>query len=118
MLLGVAGCGYRPDPLPQTSPVHGKVTNAANEPVTGGMVTFEPESDPSVFTVGAIQGDGSYTLTTSRSGLKSPGAVVGANRVIVDLPFSPGQAPSPRCVLEKPVIVEPGENEIPLKLLR
>ena len=116
VLLATAGCRPRAEALPETGPVHGVVTNANGQPISGGLVTFEPEGHGSVFTVGEIKSDGTYTLTTSRSGLKSPGAVVGPNRVTVSFAISQSQAPVRPFVFSKPIVVAPGDNEIPLKV--
>jgi hypothetical protein len=79
------GCGKRPDPLPTTYPVHGKITYKDGTPARGGMVQFQPEAEPSVTTTGTIENDGTYSLTTKRNGLRAEGAVAGSNRVLLIL---------------------------------
>ena len=68
-----AGCGG-----PRLGKVAGKVT-VGGKPVTTGTIMFTPDEGPSA--VGAIQPDGSYTLTTLKPG---DGAVVGTHRVTIE----------------------------------
>jgi len=73
-LLVLAGCGPRGA---ATAIVRGKVTYKG-KPVPNGTVNFIPTKGPSA--TGEIQPDGSYTLTTYKSG---DGAVLGKHKVIV-----------------------------------
>jgi hypothetical protein len=79
----VVGCGKRPAPLPPTYPVHGRVTYRNGSPLSGGLVQFFPEANPTVTTNATICSDGMYSLATMRNGLRAEGAVAGPNRVIV-----------------------------------
>lgn len=111
-MVCLAGCGKRVTPLPTTYPVHGKVTHKDGTIVDAGTVQFQPEGERSVTTCGAIGKDGTYSLTTMRDGLQSPGAVAGSNRVLITticrrqgkaLPFS--------ALYRSPYIVKPQDNE-------
>ena len=108
LLACLAGCGKQPAPLPETYPVHGKVTYEDGMPVTDGVVTFSPSADPSITSKGSIAGDGTYRLTTIRSGLRADGGVPGPNRVLVRTDTGVNE-------YSAPYTVNPGENEINLK---
>jgi hypothetical protein len=71
-LLAAAGCGG-----PEMGTVSGRVT-VGGVPVTEGVVMFHPVNGPTA--VGAIQKDGTYSLTTFKPG---DGAVVGAHTVTI-----------------------------------
>lgn len=114
----MAGCGRRSAPLPTTYPVHGKVAYKDGTPVTGGVVQFQPQAEPSVTTAAMIGNDGTYSLTTTRSGLRAEGAVAGPNRVTVTPSGSGGdrQSAGPQCVVPPtiyptPYTVESRDNE-------
>jgi hypothetical protein len=86
--LLLCGCSGKGDRL-QTAKVSGTVT-LDGKPVTVGMVVFTPEKGRGA--TGQIQSDGSYKLTTYRSG---DGAVLGTHRVaVVAREILPGQGPS------------------------
>ena len=123
----LAGCGSRPQPLPATYPVHGKVTYKDGAPVTDGLVQFQPSASLSVATTGNIQSDGTYSLTTMRDSLRAEGALAGPNRVIV-LPVDKDrmgkqdprlqQGGIPSTTFPTPYIVEPRDNEFNLTIER
>jgi hypothetical protein len=117
-ISGLAGCGDRRPPMPQTYPVHGRVTFKNGTPVTEGMVRFEPQSSPVANTVALINKDGAYSLITTIAGRRAEGAVPGANRVSVVLPAKGDALPTPPVIFPKPFNVEAKENDIPLKLDR
>ncbi len=71
-LLAAAGCGG-----PEMGTVTGRVT-VGGVPVKDGVVMFHPADGPTA--VGAIGQDGTYTLTTFKSG---DGAVTGEHRVTI-----------------------------------
>jgi hypothetical protein len=86
---------------PKTAVVRGKVTYDGR-PVPNGTITFIPTSGPTA--TGEIQSDGSYTLTTSRSG---DGAVLGQHKVvIVAMQDMSGRLPEERVALPPPIIPE------------
>ncbi len=79
------GCGYSPT----TYPVSGKVITAkGGKPISGGMITFQLDKDPTLTATGEIQKDGSFTLTTHyvsrNSGASKPGAPAGEYSVTVE----------------------------------
>jgi hypothetical protein len=75
------GCGSSPSgpPAGATIPVKGKVTYRG-KPLTRGTITFEP-TDAGRDANGAIQSDGSFTLTTFKDG---DGAIPGTHKVKVN----------------------------------
>ena len=88
----VVGCGSGEDPHPPTVPVQGKVTYQG-QPVTKGTITFQPPGGrPSV---GEIQPDGTYSLSTYG---QKDGAILGPHQVMIvantgdptKMPSSPG----------------------------
>lgn len=96
IMVGVAGCSKGPPPLPSTYPVHGRVTYANGTPVAGGLVQFRSEDDRSVVTSGVIQKDGTFSLVTTRSGLRAEGAVAGPHSVMVTVTYEAvGDAKNP-----------------------
>jgi hypothetical protein len=98
LLITLPGCSGG---SASTAAVTGKVTSGG-EPVTSGSVTFAPaggtEGKPAV---GAVQSDGSYTLSTYAQG---DGAVIGKHSVV----YSPGGGGSDD--VEQPAIPEPGSD--------
>jgi hypothetical protein len=81
LILGLlAGCSD--DDLGKRYPVSGHVTRRG-QPLTEGTVNFQPvEASTGRAATGAIQSDGSYTLTTKDS---NDGALAGDYRVVVSL---------------------------------
>ena len=71
--LLAAGCGG-----PKLGKVSGTVTSGG-KPVTTGTIMFHPAEGPTA--VGAINADGTYTLTTIKAG---DGAVIGSHRVTIE----------------------------------
>lgn len=71
----LAGCGPR---MPQTVPVHGKVT-WNGKPLTTGTITFHPAQGRTA--TGQIQPDGAYTLMTFKPG---DGALLGSHKVTIE----------------------------------
>jgi hypothetical protein len=95
LCAAVAGCEGRP----RTVPVRGRVTYQ-NRPLAGGTVTFVPFA-PGPASVGTIQPDGRYALTTF---LPGDGAVPGryAVMVVAVAPTTyrlPEEAPGPDMLL-------------------
>ena len=111
LVAGLAGCPKRPEPLPKSYSVHGKVTYEDGKPVTAGVVTFIPSADPTISSRGRIGKDGTYQLATMRSGLRADGGVPGPNRVMV-------RAGKDVNNYSTPYTVSPGDNEINLTLTR
>ena len=100
MLCIASSCGSQPA---STYPVTGKVTYPDGSPVTGGMVEFEPRETASGqrdCARGAIQPDGSYSLSTFREG---DGAVPGHHRVVVQ-DLYPSDDPQPGARTWKPAL--------------
>jgi hypothetical protein len=73
------GCGSSDAPPLATLPVAGKISYKG-KPLTQGTVTFAPEDGFGREASGPIQSDGSFTLSTFKTG---DGAVPGVHRVAV-----------------------------------
>lgn len=97
LLIGIAmlaGCSGDAK-LPARGKVTGKITFRGN-PVTVGTITFVPVAGgPSAF--GAIQPDGTYTLSTDTASNNGDGAVVGIHKIAIQAQQAtePGMRPSP-----------------------
>ena len=93
--LCLAGCGGGS----RTVPVRGTVT-FKGKPVPNGTVTFIPDSGPHA--TGEIGPDGSYTLTTYKTG---DGAVPGSYKVVVvAMQDTSTQLPEDRTPLPPPIV--------------
>jgi hypothetical protein len=89
--LALAGCGG-----PRLGKVSGRVT-FNGKPVPTGTIMFHPDAGPAA--VGAIGPDGTYTLTTIKSG---DGAVVGSHRVTIQATaVGPGSLADPKSFEEE-----------------
>jgi hypothetical protein len=111
------GCGKRPEPLPTTHPVHGVVKLKNGSLATGGIVQFCPDSDVTVLSSGTIGADGSFSITTSRPGVRGTGAVAGPNRVSVLVSSVKGPAGQELPIsfaFSQPFVVKPGDNSFTL----
>jgi len=87
LLLGAwSGCGGAGS-LPALIPVKGKVTYKG-QPLTKGMVRFDPDGGYGRMATGELQADGTYVLTTLQKG---DGVVAGQHKVFVT-----GTGPNPR----------------------
>ena len=109
----LGGCAGGGPELPQTYPVRGRVTYPGGEPVPGGQVHFQPESDTTVTTNGEIGPDGSFVLRTYRGRREAPGALAGPHRVLVTPAAGADQVAQP-AALPKPYTVEARDNEFHL----
>jgi hypothetical protein len=84
LLVASSGCGRG---LPETAPVTGRVT-LGGQPVPGGAIQFWPKSGRPAR--GAIQPDGTYTLTTFDD---KDGAVLGQHVVTIEATRVEGPVP-------------------------
>ena len=81
---------------PRLGKVSGRVT-FKGKPVPTGTIMFHPDAGPAA--VGAIGSDGTYTLTTIKSG---DGAVVGSHRVTIQATtVGPGSLADPKSFEEE-----------------
>jgi hypothetical protein len=120
LLLGVAGCG-------RYYPVHGTVTYADGTPVTEGLVVFERQEGGKAITArGEIQPDGSYRLSTAKSG---DGVPPGKYRVLVTPKTDLNEVDKPRPAPFDPSFTEfktsglefevkPDATEFPIRLTK
>ncbi len=77
LLVACAGCGVPASVNSKLIPVKGKVTYKGKA-LTGGSVTFEPDSGRGAH--GEINSDGMYEMTTFKAG---DGAIAGPHRVAI-----------------------------------
>src|SRR5262245_59249829 len=96
-----AGCGSGGQGLAK---VTGKVTYKGKA-VPNGTVNFNPVDSNKPSASGKIQPDGSYTLETFLGSRPSPGAVIGAHKVvIVAMQDQEGILPEQRAALPPPIV--------------
>jgi hypothetical protein len=86
----MAGCGHKFNtaPPPKVYPVKGKVLLASGEPVSGGIITFNPKTTLGAEASGEIGKDGSFQLTTF---VKNDGALPGSYTVSINPYFKDGR---------------------------
>jgi hypothetical protein len=114
MLMAAAiGCGKSG---PQIAPVHGRVT-LDGRPLVRADITFQPEGAQRA-SIGRTDDEGHYELAYKRG---EPGAIVGKHTVHVEVSSELVKNPPPiparyAANSELHHQVEPGENEIDLKL--
>jgi hypothetical protein len=123
VLLSALGCSKKPT-LPETFPVRGKAVFPDGQPVPGGAIRFESQSDATVVANGEIGRDGTFTVSTFKVGVRAPGAIAGPHRVIVifsdelsaAIPSRPGipAGGALSVVLPKPFTIQPKDNEFTL----
>ena len=126
VLLAALGCSRKPT-LPETYPVRGKAVFSDGQPVPGGAIKFESQSDATVVANGQINRDGTFTLRTFKVGIHAPGAIAGPHRITVIFPdgfaggsrarvggMTAGGAPS--VVLPDPCTIQPRDNELTLTI--
>ncbi len=92
-LVGVVpGCGDRDGtPVLPTYEVKGRVLLASGQPLNVGRVYFVPKSEPALAALGEIGPDGSFALSTYKTG---DGAVAGDYRVRIEpTPADPRSLP-------------------------
>lgn len=106
ILVGLAGCSKGPPPLPPTYPAHGRVTYANGSPVVSGLVQFRSDDDRSVVTSGVIQKDGTFSLATTRSGLRAKGALAGPHSVMVTVTYETASDPNNPMATRPPAMVQ------------
>ena len=80
--VAIGGCSSNG---PKLYPVKGKVTFADGRPVQGGTIEFTSTAERSS-SIGQIQQDGTFRLTTSEEG---DGALAGRHKVIITQGFVP-----------------------------
>jgi hypothetical protein len=116
VLLGLAGC--HATHLPKTYPVSGKVVYQDGQPVTGGMVQFRPARHAGLTTVGEIQPDGHFALTTVYKSQRLDGAIEGKHEVTVMPAIQERQPVAWLGVVEHIYRVTPGENYFTIEVKR
>jgi hypothetical protein len=74
LAVGLAGCrdGSEFGPVVPVYEVRGKVMLAGKKPLTSGRVYFVPTQEPFLTPSGAVGPDGTFRLTTARSGEGAP----------------------------------------------
>jgi hypothetical protein len=82
--LAGTGCGGSGgQPLPKTHPVTGKVFYKGGQPLPGGVIEFQSESNPTLTTLGDIGPDGTFELSTLFQNERLHGAAEGPYHVTV-----------------------------------
>jgi hypothetical protein len=113
-----AGCGASGGtPPPRTYPVSGKVFYKGGEPVSGGVIQFQSESDRSLTRLGDIELDGTFELVTLFQNERLQGATVGPYHVTV-IPRMSDNKPMPIFQLPRSYIVAAEDNSFSIELER
>jgi hypothetical protein len=119
LACAVAGCSQK-----QIYPVHGRIVDMRGEEIKGlkgGAVEFQA-LDAKMSANGAIEEDGSFTLTTKHPG---DGAHLGRQRIAITRPYFGPERPAPYVIAPKyekfetsglETTIEPHSNEILLKV--
>jgi hypothetical protein len=123
VLLFAAGCAGGAA-LPKTYPAVGTVVYKGGQPMTGGTVQFNSDTDPLLRVVGTIEKDGQFKLATTRDDAKADGAPEGVYRVFVIPPavsdardkVPEGHKGALPIVLPDPYRIGPRENTIKIEL--
>lgn len=112
-----AGCPSGGKKLPAVYPVEGKVVYKGGQPLTGGSVSFQSQTDSSFAASGEIQPDGSFTLWTFADKERVKGAPPGKYNVTVMPAMGSDHSIQPIAVA-KPIEVEAKENRFAIALDR
>jgi hypothetical protein len=113
-----AGCGTSGGTLPPTTyPVSGKVFYKGGEPVSGGVIQFQSESDPSLTHLGDIGPDGTFELITLFQNERLHGTTVGHYHVTV-IPRMSANKPVPILQLPRSYTVAAEDNFFSIELER
>lgn len=116
LLLLASGCG-QVDRLPTTYPVRGKVVFQHGQPVIAGTVRFDSETNAKVVATGAIEKDGSFTLSSFINRQRAPGAILGVHRATVIPPIDKHQMTLySNSLTNAQYTVVPGQNEFTLTI--
>jgi hypothetical protein len=110
-----SGCTNNASAPPPTFSVTGKVFDANEKPLTGGIIQFISQENPTLNMSAMIAADGTYELTTIHGNENLPGAIAGKCQVLVTPPFSGGEVPQ-TITLPEPVTVGPRINAIDIHL--
>jgi hypothetical protein len=108
-LLAASACAPKAT-LPQLYPVHGRAVYEGGTPVRGGSVSFQSLDHPEVSTAGPIGPNGTFTLSSFKAGVRSPGATVGPHQVVIYF----ADPSTPTHSLPTPLVVEAKDNEFTL----
>ena len=111
----MAGCQPAGKKMPAMHPVEGKVVYKTGQPLNGGAVKFESQTDQSFTTTGEIQPDGSFSLSTFVEKERVKGVPPGEYRVTVVPPLGADHAVNP-ISLAKPYKVEAKQNQFTITL--
>jgi hypothetical protein len=113
-----AGCGASGGtPPPTTYPVSGKVFYKGGQPVSGGVIQFQSDSDPSLTHLGDIGPDGTFELRTLFQSERLQGATVGQYHVTV-IPRMSENMPVPIFQLPRSYTVAAEDNFFSIELER
>ena len=115
MATGCGGSGGTPPP--KTYPVTGKVFYKGGQPVSGGVIQFQSESDPGQTRMGDIEPDGTFELVTLFQNERLQGATVGQYHVTV-IPRMSDNKPVPIFLLPQAYTVTAEDNYFSIELER
>ena len=110
----IAGCPSAKK-MPAMYPVEGKVAYKGGQPMTGGSISFQSQTDSTLATSGEIQPDGSFTLWTFADKERVKGAPPGKYNVTVVPAMGSDHSIQPIAVA-KPFEVEAKENRFAIAL--
>ena len=115
-VLVAVGCGGPRGPA--TYPAKGKVVYADGQPMTGGVVQFQPEKDAGASILADVGKDGTFSLYTLFDGKKTTGAVAGSYRILAIPPLGADQAVHPVQLPDLYTVQSDGGNDFTLTIPR
>jgi hypothetical protein len=119
LLLGLLlnGCNPRLNmEPPKTYPVSGEIIDTGGRVVAGTLIQFEP-ANPEFRSQAKIDPAGKFRLNLLFGNEQLDGAVEGSHKITILYPLDMVEANgTDLIVLEKPCVVQPGENHFPIKL--
>jgi hypothetical protein len=111
--MGCSGSGMVG--APKTYPVRGKVFYKGDQPLAGGVIQFQSESDPSLTRVGDIEPDGTFSLVTLFQNERLDGTTEGRYHVTV-IPRMAENKPVPIFQLPRVYTVKAEDNYFSIEL--
>ena len=111
VVVAMTGCNSEPPAtIPETFPVTGKVLQGG-EPVTSGAVEFRSLQDTTTTATGAIEPDGTFSLSTFVRNEQVDGALPGPHEVTIHVTLDGVHAP--RSLSQpQPFVVERDKNMV------
>ena len=114
--LVATGCGGSTEIAPpKTYPVRGKVFYKGDQPLSGGVIQFQSEADPSLTRMGDIELDGTFSLATLFQNERLEGTTEGRYHVTV-IPRMSENHPVPIYQLPRVYTVKAEDNYFAIEL--